>query len=466
MPAYEAPKNGFRTFSIIWATQSVSVLGTALTLFAMNIYIAQVLYPLPEQKPQLAGAFTIVNLAAMIPQLVAAPLAGAWADRHDRKQTMFVADLASGVLSLALAFMLLQGTVELPFLSAAAVGYGLLGAFHGSAFDTAYAMLVPDRLLPRANAMMQTMWSLSTILAPGIAAFLIALPTLARGGAWAGAAGGLLAGMSDGTALTVIIDGVTFFLAALVLPFLDVPSPKRADLAPGESGKPQRSIWADIREGAVYIWHRRPMLWLLATFTLCNMLTPFGVILPLVVKFNLAADWAARGFTLETALALLNTVNSIGAVAAGVAITALGGLKQRRVHGVVVPLAIGAILQIAVGLSTGLYAAAALMLVFGLIFPIANVHSQSIWQTQTPRELQGRVFAVRRVIAQCSGPVGLAAAGALAGLYDAGLVLAAMGGLLAVFMVAQLFNPQLLKVEDKAYLDNLADQMARAANGA
>jgi len=456
MSAYQAPKNGFRTFSIIWATQSVSVLGTALTLFAINIYLAQVLYPLPEQKPQLAWGFMALNLSAFVPQLLAAPLAGAWADRHDRKRTMFYADIASGVLSLGLVFLLLQGEpVGIWTLVAAGAGYGLLGAFHGSAFDTAYAMLVPDRLLPRANGMMQTMWSLSTIIAPGIAAFLISLPTLAQRGAWGGTVGTFLASLSDGTALTIAVDSITFFLAAAVLPFLNVPSPRRADLS-AATGRPKRSIWADIREGAVYILRRRPLLWLLATFTVINMMEPFGILLPLVVKFNLAADWTARGFTLETALALLNTVNSVGAVVAGVTITAIGGLKTRRVYGVVIPLGIGAVLQVVLGLSPGIYTAAALLFLIGVIFPVSNVHSQSIWQTQVPRELQGRVFAVRRVIAQCAGPLGMAIAGVLAGRFDAGLVLAAMGGLAVLFMVAQMLNPQLLKVEDKAYLDEMA----------
>ncbi|MDF2626529.1 MAG: Major Facilitator Superfamily transporter [Symbiobacteriaceae bacterium] len=462
MSGYQAPKHGFRTFTIIWATQSLSVIGTQLTLFAVNIYLAQVLFPLPEQKPQLAGAFTLLNLAHFIPTLITAPLAGAWADRHDRKRTMLVADLLSAAMSLVLVNLLLRGPVDLWTLIGFAAGYGILGAFHGSAFDTAYAMLVPDHQLPRANGMMQTMWSLSAIVAPGLAAFLISLPTLALRGAWGGPVGTFLASLGDGTALTIAVDSATFFLAAMVLPLLHVPSPRRADLAAG-AGKPRRSIWADIREGAIYIWRRRPMLWLLATFTVVNMLSPFGILLPLMVKFNLAADWGLRGFTYETALAMLNTLNAVGAVVSGVTITLIGGLKTRRVYGVVVPLLVIGMLATALGLTTGIYVAAGLLLLAGALFPIANVHSQSIWQTQTPRELQGRVFSVRRVIAQCAGPLGLAVAGGLAGRFDAGYVLAAMGGVMGLMMLAQLFNPQLLKVEDKAYLDNMAAEKAAAA---
>lgn len=53
---YETPPNGFRTFVIIWISQTVSVFGSAPTFFAITIWLTQTLYPRPEQKPQLAFA--------------------------------------------------------------------------------------------------------------------------------------------------------------------------------------------------------------------------------------------------------------------------------------------------------------------------------------------------------------------------------------------------------------------------
>jgi MFS transporter, DHA3 family, macrolide efflux protein len=87
---------------------------------------------------------------------------------------------------------------------------------------------------------------------------------------------------------------------------------------------------------------------------------------------------------------------------------------------------------------------------------LLNAHWQAIWQAQTPRELQGRVFSVRRLIAQFTRPIGTAAAGWLAGPFDPGYLLAAIGSVVAAFCLVQLFNPYLLRVEDKAWLDQLA----------
>ena len=60
-------------------------------------------------------------------------------------------------------------------------------------------------------------------------------------------------------------------------------------------GRARKSMWADVQEGARYIWYRRPMLWLLGTFTVVNLLSsPVGIFQRLLLKFNLAVDWTAQ----------------------------------------------------------------------------------------------------------------------------------------------------------------------------
>jgi MFS transporter, DHA3 family, macrolide efflux protein len=320
--------------------------------------------------------------------------------------------------------------------------------------------------LPRANGMMQTMWSLSGIVAPGIAAFVIALPALARQGLIPGALGTWLADMANGTALVILIDAATFFFSSAVLVVLYVPSPRRA-LAP-VAGRTRAPGWgADFREGVTFIRRRPALLWLLATFTVANFTaSPIGVFQPLIVKFDLAADWAARGMTLEAALALLASVGAIGGLVGGLAVSGWGGLKHRRVWGVLVPMVIAGVAQVLFGLSSLLYFTAAMAFVEQAMVPVMNAHSQSIWQTQTPPELQGRVFSVRRVIAQFTWPLSVFLAGFLGARFDPGLAVAALGLVGTVFAVAQLFNPALRRVEDPAPPPEAPAGRPAAADGA
>jgi DHA3 family macrolide efflux protein-like MFS transporter len=454
-PEYTPPANGFRTFLIVWVTQSISVLGSALTLFAINIWLLQTLYPAPEQKPQLAFALAAINMVFAIPLVFGAPIAGAWADRYDRKTTMMVSDFVNGLLSAALMVLVASHVLNLWLLLALTFLFSSVSAFHEAAFDTSYAMLVPSEQLPRANGMMQTIWALSGVLSPAIAASIIAVPALARQHGVALFTSGALAFLRDGTPLAMGVDAVTYFLGSATLLFLFIPSPVRSDL--NATGGQKKSMWADIKEGAKYIWHRRPLLWLLGTFTVANfVLGPLAVFVNLLIKFNLAADWSARGFTLESALALITSIGAVGGVVGGFFITSWGGLKRRRVYGVVVPIMLAGLAQMVVGLSGWLYLTAAMMFLLDLLSPILNSHSQAIWQVQTPHELQGRVFSVRRVIAQFSWPLSTAMAGLLGGVFDPGHVVTVLGAILALFCLAQLFNPYLLRVEDKAYLDELA----------
>src|SRR5882672_5800374 len=204
--SYAPPRHGFRTFVIVWAAQSLSVIGSGMTGFALNVYLAQVLYPASDQKAELALAFTVLNLGFTIPFVFGGPLAGAWADRHDRKQIMIVANTASGLATLVTFILMLSGSLQLWMLVSVGVLAAAAGAFHYAAFDSSYAMLVPDSLLPRANGMMQTTWSLSGIISPALAAFIIAIPALLPRDARAAAP---IAAMTNGTSLVIAIDALT-----------------------------------------------------------------------------------------------------------------------------------------------------------------------------------------------------------------------------------------------------------------
>jgi len=457
MSTYEPPKNGFRTFLIVWGTQSISVFGSALTFFSLTIWLTQILYSAPEQKSELAFALTAVSLAFGLPAIFGAPLAGAWADRHDRKRTMMAMDFLNGLISLSLVALIAADKLSLWVLLTLMVVSSFVGSFHNAAFDTSYAMLVPETQLPRANGMMQTMWSLSSILSPAIAATIISLPALARQGIIGSSIGSFLAGLQTGIPLAIMIDAITFFFASSALIFLFIPSPHRSDLN-DDNSQPRPSIWTDVKEGAVFIIKRYPMLWLLATFTVGNFSAGAFVLQPILVKFNLAADWIARGFTFETALALLGSIASIGGLVGGIIISTWGGLKKHRIYGVVLPILAVSLIMIVYGLSPWIYLTAVAAFLFDALIPVMNSHSQAIWQSQTPHELQGRVFSVRRLIARFSLPLGTVLAGALGGTINPGWVFAGLGLVGALFCTAQLFNPYLLKIEDKAYLDQLASK--------
>jgi len=93
--------------------------------------------------------------------------------------------------------------------------------------------------------------------------------------------------------------------------------------------------------------------------------------------------------------------------------SATGG-PSKRVRGLFhLSLVFGAAFALAgVRPSVPLVAAANFIILFTM--PLVSGISQVIWQLEVPPQLQGRVFALRRMVAQSSVPLGLLLAGPLA----------------------------------------------------
>ncbi len=434
---------GLRTFLVLLFSQSLSGFGTNLALFAVDIWLAQVLFSTESQKVQLGVAFSIIQLATALPSVLGAPFAGSWADRHERKRTMLAADLLNGLVSGAFLLMLFVGQVNLSILAVVIGIATLIGVFHRASFDTSYAMLVPQAQLPRANSLMQTMQTVTLLFGPSAAAVLMTAPALARQQHWPGLIGRALAGLNDGFVLTIAIDLVTFWFAALVLSRLIVPSPPQTEATHNKG-----NFWDDIKIGFRFVATHPAHLLLLLAVAMANVIHGFMVVnIPLVVKYSLAPDWAARGWSFEAALAFTFTAFTLAGVVAGFAISAWGGLKRQRIRGVLIGL-IGYGLGCAMfGFATNIFvaAAAATLAISSLL--LMNIHSQTIWQITTPLDVQGRVFAARTLIGQSAWPISVAVGGLVGGRFDPGLSIGVLSSVCTVFFVLLPFNRRLRQID-------------------
>jgi MFS family permease len=85
--------------------------------------------PAPEQKAELALAFTALNLGFTIPFVLGGPLAGAWADRHDRKQIMIATNLVNGLTTVLTLVLMLAGSLQVWMLVAIGIFAGACAVF-------------------------------------------------------------------------------------------------------------------------------------------------------------------------------------------------------------------------------------------------------------------------------------------------------------------------------------------------
>ncbi len=428
----------FPAFLVLWGSQTLSLFGTMVSQFAVNVWLVRDLYPLPTQKPQLALALTATAFAMTGPLIFAMPVAGAFADRHDRKLILVATDTLMALLSGVLVVFAIGGRLTLPVAVAVLVLYALAGSFHAAAFDSSYGRFVAERDLPRAGGMMNTSFALAQLFAPPLAATLVGLPALLGG------ADRLPAWLANGVPFAFAADGLSFAAAAVAAMLLRFPP---VLLAPAG---PRASLAADVRAGFRWVLTRQPFLWLISMGSLANLtFAPLMLLLPLLARDRVAADAAAHHMPFEAVLALVNTAGGLGGVLGGVVVS-VAGLRARRktmVMGVcLVVLGVG---EVIAGLSTTVWGLALGMFVGELLVAPLNTASYTLWQSLTPPHMLARALATRRFIAQSAFPIGTVVAGWTAAAVEPWLVVTLSGAVLAGWSALQLSTRGFRTLEDR-----------------
>jgi hypothetical protein len=116
----------------------------------------------------------------------------------------------------------------------------------------------------------------------------------------------------------------------------------------------------------------------------------------------------------ELALGSVRSVGGVGMLIGSLLLSTWGG-PRRKVYGVLGGMIVGALfgtMLMGVGRGVPVWMVAAFIMMSTI--PIINGSNQAIWQAKVPPDIQGRVFAVRRLIAQVTAPVAMLATGPLA----------------------------------------------------
>jgi MFS transporter, DHA3 family, macrolide efflux protein len=126
------------TFVLIWFGQLVSILGSAMTAFALTIWAWQV----TGQATSLA----LMSFATFAPSVLVSPLAGAIIDRWNRKQLLVLSDLAQGCVTIGLLLLSSSNNLALWHLYVAAACVSLFQAFQAPAYETIITTLLPKQV--------------------------------------------------------------------------------------------------------------------------------------------------------------------------------------------------------------------------------------------------------------------------------------------------------------------------------
>ncbi len=372
---------GMIAFVIVWFGQVVSMLGTGMTRFALGIWA--------WDATGQARPFAWIALASFGPGVILSPLAGALVDRWNRKLVMILSDLAAGLSTIALFILFFMGRLEIWHIIVAGAFASAFESFQFPAYSASVTMMLKNKdHYARASGLMSLAEAASGIVSPLIAGILLGLLAIQRG-----------------INTIMVIDIVTFLFAIGAVLFVHIPQPVKTQ----EQREKKGNLVEEIGYGFEYILKRPSLIGLQMVFFFINLTATFGfvVVAPMILARTdsnaLAFSWVQIAF-------------GVGGFVGGLVLGVWGGTK-RKVHGVLLGMAFSAASTILLGVGQSLpfWIAGAFLTMF--FMPFINGSNQAIWQAKVPPDVQGRVFAVRRWIAQIAAPVAMFTAGPMADLW-------------------------------------------------
>lgn len=160
-----------QAFALLWASETAFDLGSALMTFALGVWLFQ----RTGSVQQFSGAI----LATAFPSLLMTPVAGALADRFDRRWVIAGCDAASAVLIAVLAVLLFRDQMAASHLYLFNAVSAVIGTVRIPAYRAALGSIVPKDRLTQAGGVLGLTQSVFQIAAPLIAGYVMGAAGLA-----------------------------------------------------------------------------------------------------------------------------------------------------------------------------------------------------------------------------------------------------------------------------------------------
>ena len=331
----------------------------------------------------------LVSLAVLfqyLPNLLFGVVAGAAADRFDRRRIIVWVNLARAVVLAVLAATIVGGTVSIAIVLASLFVLGSAEIFADVSTSSLLPRVVQREDLGIANARISgSVLLVNQLVAPPIGALLFTI----------------------GMALPFATNAACFALGALLV--LRVVTDSRV-VAEGSADGASRSSWrTDIVEGARWLMRHPPMRTLALTIFAFNV--TFGAAWSVLVLYS--SERLGMG---PVGFGLITTAVAVGGI---IGTSAYGRLERRFSLADImrVGLVIETVTHLILAVTTSSVIALATMVVFGAHAFVWNTTSTVVRQRAVPDELLGRVTGVYLVAVFLGIVIGTPIGGLLASVF-------------------------------------------------
>ncbi len=360
----------YRNYRLFFYGQSISLIGT----WIQRITTPWLVYHLTNS----AFLLGLVGFAGQIPTFLIAPFAGVLTDRWNRYHLLIITQIAAMAQAFILAFLYLNGTIEVWHIVVLSVFLGIVNAFDVPARQSFVVEMVEKKEdLANAIALNSSMVNGARLLGPSIAGMLIAF---------------------TGEGVCFLLNGVSYLFVIASLMMMKI--------SPRTISQKSKRVMKELKEGFSYTFGFAPIRYIILLLALVSLMgMPYTVLMPVFAKEVLHGGSHTFGFLM-------------GASGLGALLGALYLASRKNVLGLdkLIPLAAGTFGLGLIAFSFSRYFALSmgLMVFTGLGMMLQMATSNTIIQTIVEDDKRGRVMSFYTMAFMGTAPFGSFLAGSLA----------------------------------------------------
>ena len=358
------PISEMRGFLLLWGSQLISGLGSAMTGYAL------VIWSYSQKGSALVTAMLMVCTYA--PYVLFSIFAGALSDRWDKKKILLTCDALAALCTLTVLILLKTQQLRIWHLYVVNAVSGLMNTIQQPASEVAVTAILPKKYYQKVGSLRYLSNSVSSILTPILATAVLGL-----------------AGMDA----VIAIDLCSFAVAFVVLLFF-IPIPNTAANRPKGERLLQSAAagirWLQKNPGIFHL-----MLFLAAINLVASM---YQAAFPAMVLSKPNGG--------ETAMGAVNAVIGLTTLVGSILASMLKPPKS-RVRAIWLCLMLSMSTEnliLALGRSTPVWCLGAFL--GWIAIPLMSTNLEAIFRLTIPAEIQGRVFAARNTFQFFTIPVG------------------------------------------------------------
>lgn len=380
-----------KSFRYYWIGMAVSTTGT----WMQNAAQPWLAYKMTDS----AFLLGLVSALQFTPVLLFSLFAGVFVDRFKKKNLLYITQVASLFVTLAVALLDASGRIQYWHLIISSALMGFINTVDMPARQSFVIELVGKEDLSNGIALNSAQFNLARILGPALAGIIM--------DQW-------------GTASCFFINAISY-AAVIIGLFFVKPLEIRKEQMNG------KNVFANIGAGLKFITKREvlyiPLLFLAvgATFAM-----NFNVLIPVFSKEVLHLEGTGFG--------LLMSMGGVGALIGALTMAATSKRGVKKTYLFVFPIVAGA-LVVVVGLTSAMLLAGFMLALTSFFYMIFMASVNTTMQLNATNEYRGRVMSVYTLIVAGSTPLGNLFAGAIAENFSIRAAFFACGGIIVVLLV-------------------------------